>query len=516
MPCARRWSAPRVPWPTSVEDKASPAPRRPEKPLASLPVSAPGAPAELTLDADTSLGRAFVLGDRLLRRLSLPDISCLALVAAVIALPLRGLYAATGSSMEEAFMFVFPARLRDGKIPNVDFLHLYGPGSLDVLVGWYGLFGHSLASERTFGLLQHLGIIFGIYALTRAWGRVAATTCAIACTLLVLTPIGLSALAWEGGVALGLWSTVFAVRALNLAEREQSDDVQARVTRNLVVAGLLAGLALCYRPDLVIALVLAHGWLLLRRRSASRPLGVGLVAGLVPLFIHLVVAGIGPSFRGMVLDPVLHLRPGRELPRPPSWSVIDGALQAVAEGSPPWWRVPALSANHQLFIWFFAMIIVAVGTIFVARRSLQSGNAGARGSTLMIGALFGFGIVPQALQRPDSTHLAWVVCICFALIPVTLIEVVQRRVPRIGHRGRTLLSIGAIAALFLVVCPFFTYRAYLLHTRVSVGNKSEMNFASRAETSTVSGRRSFCEAAAPPASSRASICSNSTRSCAAC
>ena len=59
--------------------------------------------------------RAFVLGDRLFRRLSLPDISCLALVVAVIALPLRGLYAATGSSMEEAFMLVFPARLRDGK-----------------------------------------------------------------------------------------------------------------------------------------------------------------------------------------------------------------------------------------------------------------------------------------------------------------------------------------------------------------------------------------------------------------
>ncbi len=445
-------------------------------------MSAPGAPAELTSNPDTRVDtgidpnldathRAFVLGDRLFRRLSLPDISCLALVVAVIALPLRGLYAATGSSMEEAFMLVFPARLREGKIPNVDFLHLYGPGSLDVLVGWYGLFGHSLASERTFGLLQHLGIIFGIYALTRAWGRVAATTCAIACTLLVLTPIGLSALAWEGGVALGLWSTVFAVRALHLADRVDAAELRARVTRNLAVAGMLAGLALCYRPDLIIALGLAHGWLLLRRRRSWRPLGIGFAAGLIPLVIHLVVAGVGPSFRGMVLDPVLHLRPGRQLPHPPSWSVIDGALQAVAEGSPPWWRVPALSANHQLFIWFFATFIVAVGTVLVANRSLKSGNAGRRGSTLMIGALFGLGITPQAWQRPDSTHLAWVVCICFALIPVTLIEIIQRRVPRVGHRPRTLLAIGAIAAVFLVVCPFFTYRAYLLQTRVSVGNK---------------------------------------------
>ena len=42
-------------------------------------------------------------------------------------------------------------------------------------MGWYGLFGHSLAAERTFGLLQHLGIIFGLFTLARPWGRLAAT-----------------------------------------------------------------------------------------------------------------------------------------------------------------------------------------------------------------------------------------------------------------------------------------------------------------------------------------------------
>ena len=53
-------------------------------------------------------------------------------------------------------------------MPNVDFLHLYGPGSLQVLRWWYAIFGNSLAAERTFGLLQHLGIIFGLFALARA------------------------------------------------------------------------------------------------------------------------------------------------------------------------------------------------------------------------------------------------------------------------------------------------------------------------------------------------------------
>ena len=71
-------------------------------------------------------------------------------------------------------MMVFPERMMKGDLPNRDFLHLYGPGSLQVLVGWYKLFGLSLESERTFGLIQHLAIIFALFVLARPWGRVAA------------------------------------------------------------------------------------------------------------------------------------------------------------------------------------------------------------------------------------------------------------------------------------------------------------------------------------------------------
>ena len=81
----------------------------------------------------------------------------IAIVAVLVAIPLRGLYRFTGGTMEEGFMLYFPERIARGDVPNVDFLHLYGPGSLHVLTGWYELFGHSLPAERTFGLLQHLG-----------------------------------------------------------------------------------------------------------------------------------------------------------------------------------------------------------------------------------------------------------------------------------------------------------------------------------------------------------------------
>ena len=59
----------------------------------------------------------------------------------LVAIPLRGLYRFTGGTMEEGFMLYFPERIARGDVPNVDFLHLYGPGSLQVLAGWYEVFG---------------------------------------------------------------------------------------------------------------------------------------------------------------------------------------------------------------------------------------------------------------------------------------------------------------------------------------------------------------------------------------
>lgn len=407
----------------------------------------------------------FVLGGSLGWRWNRATALAIAAVLAIIALPVRGLFLSTGSSMEEGFMLVFPYRMLQGDVPNVDFLHLYGPFSLHVLAGWYQLFGYTLEAQRAFGLLQHLGIIFALYTIARAWGRLTAVITAVTVTMLVLTPIGLSALAWEGGVALGLWSAVLGIRAGFLDGRRRS--------WALAGAGVLAGFALGYRPDLVVALGLVHGWLFWRRRvggdSGWRPALGGFAVGLVPVFVHLVMAGIGPSFRGMFLDPVVALRPGRELPVPPSFGRIDGALQAVAEGplDAPWWRFPALSANHQLFVWFFVVIIVAIGTPILARRL--------RHDVLFAASLFGLGMLLQALQRPDSTHLAWGSCVSFALLPCLVVEALRRR--NAGEGAGRLARHPAIAAgvvvgaVLFVVCPFFTYRYYLLQSRISVGNK---------------------------------------------
>jgi hypothetical protein len=413
------------------------------------------------VDPAAPMVRPFVLGGPVRRpdRHSRPNLIGLAVVAIGVIGPLRGLYKATGSSMEEGFMLVFPKLVQQGKLPNVDFLHLYGPTSLDVLALWYRLFGDSLESQRTFGLLQHLGIILAVYALARVAGHVAATGAALVATVLIMTPIGLSALAWHGGVALGLWSVVFALRALSGPDR----------VRDWWFAGGLAGLALGYRPDLVVALALALGFAVWRRRTMWRWLVAGAAVGLLPMWWHLVVAGPVRAIEGMVIDPVFRLRPGRELPSPPSWGVVDGALQAVAEGLPPYWPLPAPAASQQLFLWFFAVIVIAVAVpvlAWLARR--RHGGWEPVTLVLMVSGLFGLGILPQALQRPDSTHLAWVAVVSWSVLVPTI--AVWLRGTGWAAARRSLAATVAVGLLMLVICPFYTYRHHLLHSRVSIGD----------------------------------------------
>jgi hypothetical protein len=405
--------------------------------------------------------RPFVLGGPVrwrIDRRAMPTLASISALVALIAVPVRGLYRATGASMEEGFMLVFPRLVQDGRTPNSDFLHLYGPTSLDVLALWLRVFGDSLESERTFGLLQTVGIIFAIYTLSRAFGHLSATGAAAIATFLILTPIGLTALAWHGGLALGLWALVLLLRASN-----------GGPVTSYWWAGGLAGLALGFRPDLIVALGLAFGWLLWNRRQQIRIVVLGTTVGLLPVWFHLVRSGPIDAIDGMIIDPVFRLRPGRELPRPPTWGRIDGALQAVAESLPPWWRLPSPSASQQLFLWFWAVILIAIGIGYLALRSHRKSNESnhTRASTLLAAALFGVGVLPQALQRPDSTHLAWVAVVSWPLIVPTASLYLNNRLPQ---RHTAILSTGAVGLAMLAICPFFTFRTYLLHSRVSAGD----------------------------------------------
>ena len=286
-------------------------------------------------------------------------------------------------------MLYFPELIARGDVPNVDFLHLYGPGSLHVLTGWYELFGYSLPAERTFGLLQHLGIIFGLFALARGAGLPPPRSALLA-VFYVMT-LGLR---WPGTAD----SPSRCGRGVRAAGQPARCGWPGR--NWWIAAGVLAGLALTFRPDLVIAVGLVFGWLLWRDRPGRRPALLGAVVGLLPIWVHLIMAGPVNAFEGMVLDPVFRLRDGRELPRPPPWDHLDGALQAVAEEIPPWWKF--LPASHTIFVWFFVMLLGTAAMVAFAIWNRRRAGPTGRATVLLGVSLVSVGILPQALQRPDS------------------------------------------------------------------------------------------------------------------
>jgi hypothetical protein len=386
-----------------------------------------------------------------------PDPRTALVVAAIavgFALPLGGLLWNQGPPMEEGFMLVFPEIMLDGAVPNRDFLHLYGPGSLWVLAGVFAVFEPSLLAERLVGLAQQVALVLGVVALTRPWGRTVALWCGLISLIMVITPIGLTALAWVGAVALGLWAVVAGVRARVGAPGRRGD-------RLALLAGALAGASLLFRPDLVLALALAGGVLLwgMDRRRIGR-LVLGGAIGVSPFLVHIAMAGFWPAFNGMVLDPVVHLRGGRRLPVPPSPTELEGFLQKASDIDPLRWPIPALATPAQITAWFFLLLastaaLVIVGAVLVRRRPEDL-----RARTLAVAAAFSLGLLPQAMQRADSTHLAWVGCVTMALLPVLAAEGLTRWRPGWSNRRRGLVAGGAVMAAILLVIPAFTARLY--------------------------------------------------------
>src|SRR3954470_15861377 len=214
------------------------------------------------------------------------DVVSIGVVAVVCLLPLRGLLRAPGPPMEEGFMLVFPERVLHGDIPNVDFLHLYGPGSLWWLASIFKVLGTSLWTERLAGYAQQVALVPAVYFAARPWGRWLAASGAIVTAIVIVPPIGLTALAWVGGVAFGLWAMV------------------AATNRRVVLAGLLGAAALLFRLDLVVAVSL--GLVVAAKPLARRErvqLLVAYAGGLSLYLVHVAMAGPNNVWQGMIVEP---------------------------------------------------------------------------------------------------------------------------------------------------------------------------------------------------------------------
>jgi hypothetical protein len=384
------------------------------------------------------------------------------LIVAAVLIPLYGLLKAPGPPMEEGFMLVFPERVLHGDIPNKDFLHLYGPGSLWVLAAVYKLFGVTLLTERLFGLAQEMAVVFGVYFIARRWGRVAALSSGLLSLLFILAPHGLTALAWVGGVAFGLFALVSGA-----ASRESTDP--RRSHRLAVLAGLLAGFALLYRIDLAIALTLSCLALLWgAHRDVLKRFALGLAAGLSPYIIHIASAGVSNVWHGMITQPIFDLRGGRHLPIPPPWNSLE-AVQYVAEFVRIAWPIPHLNSPAQISLWFFLLVGSILTLVVVGATAVRRDRTAMRPRLLLAAALFSLGMFPQALQRADTTHLAWVATVAMALLPIAAIEVWQRRRPGVSPLRVSLVSGASCLVVIGLLIPNVTTRSYLGYAVQDIG-----------------------------------------------
>jgi hypothetical protein len=383
------------------------------------------------------------------------DWVCLGIVAVSLLLPVWGLLRYQGPPMEEGFMLTFPERILRGDYPHRDFLHLYGPGSLWVLAAVYKVFGVDLTVERMVGLVQHALVAYGLFAVLRPWGRRIATSGAVVSVVILIGPLGLSAMAWNGALALGIWGVAVGAWAVR-----SEDDRRAR--RLGACSGLLFAGALLYRPDMVLAVGLAFFALVLTVAAGRRrPMVVGLVAGLLLYVPHLLLAGPSAAFRGMFLEPVFELRGGRALPVPPSWGQTDGFLQRAGELRMTGWPFPMLAVPNQIFLWFFLVPLSCALVVLVGWRLRKAEPGSVRATSFWPAALFGAALVQQAFQRPDTAHLSWVTGITFPLSIAALSWLVARKWPKLDDGRAQLVGVTAVAVVLLVVIPFYPVRTYV-------------------------------------------------------
>ncbi len=372
----------------------------------------------------------------------------------VVAVPLRGLLLRQGGPMEEGFMLVFGEQFLRGMVPNKDFLYLYGPGGVWVLAGVFKVFGVSLLAERLVALAQLLGIIFGVFVLLlRSWGRILAVAGATITALIILPPIALTDLAWNGAVAFALFGIAAGIGA-----------TRARTTRGAnrlaLASGALFGMAILYRPDLVLAVTLVSIFLVPRLARGARIRELSAAAAVLSLYlVQIAMAGLHNSIQGMIIDPVFNLRGGRSLPIPPSLHQFDSFLQLAGERGALKW-LPTIPAPAQLTVWFLLLVFVVPTLAVVAWWFRRREPGSLRSFTLVLVAAFSVGILPQALQRPDTAHVAWVSCVPFAFVPVAGVEVLRAWRPTLSATKLLAGGIVPFLAFLYLAIPNYTLRDY--------------------------------------------------------
>ena len=353
------------------------------------------------------------------RRVPWAEATSLLVPLVAVLVPLARMLGTGATTMEEGNVLVVASGILDGRLPHADVSYLYAPGSVWTVAGAFSVFGTSVVVERLVGLGYRLLLLWGIHRLARRWG-LSTAACATLATWAVLAPFGLIAYPWVAGLGL-----LAAGTALVLDGEDR---------RTAAVGAGLCGLAVFHQVVLAPAalLVVVPAFLSATDERRAR-LGTGLVAGLFPFLLHMVLVGPRAMFEGMVLDPVVRLRVGRSLPLPPDpndsgnfFARLDDLVRGPS-------RFPGLDRPAQVAALFWLLLAATVVLLVVAWR--WRGSARSRLTTM---AVVGAALVPMVLQRPSPNHLkfvgAWTAAVCVVAIAEPLGDLLGRLLGRLLDR----------------------------------------------------------------------------------
>ncbi|HEX7517786.1 MAG TPA: hypothetical protein VF345_10940 [Chthoniobacterales bacterium] len=336
-------------------------------------------------------------------------------------------YDAVAQRMDDGSLLLYPELILKGWLPYRDFETFYGPANAYLLAGVYAVFQPGIFVARTVGLVYHLAILAAIFCIVRPRG-IALALGSILIAHLFLLPTGLAPFAWIGGLACALWSLFLAT---------------ARpAPKQIFFAGLLAAVALLYRPDLTPAVLLSAGLLLFFQHGRMRwTYLIGLGLGLLPMLFLIYAAGFRNIFDNVLLYPVIFTNPARKLPWP---------------SLPP----------YVIYLLGFHLVaaFINLGAGFLALRK----DAGSWSNRLFAAAaIFALGTTHEALQRMDSGHVTLCCFLSLALLPVALTIIADRWVATPGSRSRPLLF---VAVTLLVVQGLAPELVHLVHQAVGLGS----------------------------------------------
>lgn len=300
------------------------------------------------------------------RRRRLLGLLPVGLVVLAAVLPALRFFDIPPPSQDEWILLVYADQILDGRLPHRDFFTVYGPGTFALVGAAFRTLGASVEAERAVGLGYHIALAVGVMQLTRRYGRAPSVAVGMACAVILL-PLQLIAYAWLGALAAVIW-------ALVLLDRGSS-------RRLVVLAGVLAGAAGFWRPEMIVVSVLASCPFIIRTRR-WRPFVAGLTLGLTPTIAYGFV--VGPQLvKNIVLDR-LTVRAGLDVSRTP------------------------------LALW---ALVAIVGTCCAV---LVVAAVRARSRASISDAVLALLLMAQTLQRLDLDHLSFSACV---VVPLVLAKV---------------------------------------------------------------------------------------------